>query len=97
MRWTIVGVARFGSDVGHTELSIHVAVLRYDSRNSIFSRPRSQIDIARFMVAAAASAANVKVTPLGRHNGEFCRLDNAMVFEEPDGLRSLDDAGCTVV
>lgn len=49
------------------------------------------------MVAAAASAANVKVTPLGRHNGEFCRLDNAMVFEEPDGLRSLDDAGCTVV
>ena len=34
-----------------------------------------------------AAAANVKVTPLGSHDGEFCRLDRALVFEDPDGIR----------
>jgi len=41
-------------------------------------------------------AANVKITPLGSHDGEFCRLDRAMVFEDPDGTRILYDAGRTV-
>ena len=41
-------------------------------------------------------ADNVKVTPLGSHDGEFCRLDRAMVFEDPDGTRLLYDAGRTV-
>ena len=41
-------------------------------------------------------SANVKVTPLGSHDGEFCRLDRAMVFEDPDGTRILYDAGRTV-
>ena len=39
------------------------------------------------LVALAASAAfanMVKVTPLGSHDGEFCRFDRAMVFEDPD-------------
>lgn len=43
-----------------------------------------------------AGAANVKITPLGSHDGEFCRLDRAMVFEDPDGTRILYDAGRTV-
>ena len=43
-----------------------------------------------------ASAANVKVTPLGSHDGEFCKLDRAMVFEDPDGTRILYDAGRTI-
>lgn len=43
-----------------------------------------------------ASAAEVKVTPLGSHDGEFCRYDRAMVFEDPDGTRILYDAGRTV-
>ena len=38
----------------------------------------------------------VKVTPLGSHDGEFCPLDRAMVFEDPDGTRILYDAGMTV-
>ncbi len=41
-------------------------------------------------------AASVKVTPLGSHDGEFCRRDRAMVFEDPDGTRILYDAGMTV-
>jgi L-ascorbate metabolism protein UlaG (beta-lactamase superfamily) len=41
-------------------------------------------------------AANVKVTPLGSHAGEFCRFDRAMVFEDPDGTRILYDAGRSV-
>ncbi len=42
------------------------------------------------------SAANVQITPLGSHDGEFCRLDRALVFEDPDGTRILYDAGRTV-
>jgi L-ascorbate metabolism protein UlaG (beta-lactamase superfamily) len=43
-----------------------------------------------------AAAQNVKITPLGSHEGEFCRVDRAMVFEDPDGTRLLYDAGRTV-
>ncbi len=46
--------------------------------------------------AQPALSANVKITPLGSHDGEFCRLDRAMVFEDPDGTRILYDAGRTV-
>jgi len=54
--------------------------------------------VAGAMVAAAGTVAaqNVKITPLGSHDGEFCRLDRAMVFEDPDGTRILYDAGRTV-
>jgi len=41
-------------------------------------------------------AQNVKITPLGSHDGEFCGRDRAMVFEDPDGTRILYDAGRTV-
>ena len=43
-----------------------------------------------------AEAANVKITPLGSHDGEFCRLDRALIFEDPNGTRILYDAGRTV-
>jgi len=46
--------------------------------------------------AQPALAANVKITPLGSHDGEFCALDRALVFEDPDGTRILYDAGRTV-
>jgi L-ascorbate metabolism protein UlaG (beta-lactamase superfamily) len=46
--------------------------------------------------AAAADAANVKITPLGSHDGEFCAADRALIFEDPDGTRILYDAGRTV-
>lgn len=44
----------------------------------------------------AAQANQVKITPLGSHDGEFCQFDRAMVFEDPDGTRLLYDAGRTV-
>jgi L-ascorbate metabolism protein UlaG (beta-lactamase superfamily) len=61
----------------------------------------------RFLIPVAAAgliglatqpalSAGVKVTPLGSHDGEFCRNDRAMVFEDPDGTRILYDAGRTV-
>ena len=52
--------------------------------------------VAAALAAQPAFAANVKVTPLGSHDGEFCRFDRAMVFEDPDGTRLLYDAGRTV-
>ncbi|MEJ1994686.1 MAG: MBL fold metallo-hydrolase [Limibacillus sp.] len=45
---------------------------------------------------AAAAQDTVKVTPLGGQEGEFCLLDRAMVFEDPNGTRLLYDAGRTV-
>ncbi len=46
--------------------------------------------------ATASLAQNVKVTPLGGITGEFCRLDRAIMFEDPDGTRILYDAGMTI-
>jgi L-ascorbate metabolism protein UlaG (beta-lactamase superfamily) len=46
--------------------------------------------------AQSAVAANVKITPLGSHDGEFCRFDRAMIFEDSGGTRFLYDAGRTV-
>ena len=42
------------------------------------------------------STQTVRITPLGSHDGEFCPLDRALVFEDPDGTRILYDAGRTV-
>jgi len=49
-----------------------------------------------FAFAGAAGAQNVKITPLGSHDGEFCARDRALVLEDPDGTRLLYDAGFTV-
>ena len=49
-----------------------------------------------FLVAQPVAAKNVKITPLGSHDGEFCVFDRAMVLEDPDGTRLLYDAGRTV-
>ena len=48
------------------------------------------------LLTAPAWAQNVKVTPLGGQDGEFCPLDRAMIFEDPNGTRILYDAGRTV-
>ena len=54
--------------------------------------------VAGILVIATgtAAAANVKITPLGSHDGEFCKFDRAMILEDPDGTRFLYDAGRTV-
>lgn len=61
-------------------------------------RKTTAIILAAFGLAAAlpAAAQNVKITPLGSHDGEFCPLDRALIFEDPDGTRILYDAGRTV-
>lgn len=46
--------------------------------------------------AVAQAAETVKVTPLGGQEREFCVLDRALVFEDPNGTRILYDAGRTV-
>lgn len=51
--------------------------------------------IAMFPFAVHAQSV-VKVTPLGGQEGEFCRFDRAMIFEDPNGTRILYDAGRTV-
>ena len=53
---------------------------------------------ATFTGAASgvATAETVKITPLGGQAGEFCRLDRALVLEDPDGTRLLYDPGRTV-
>ncbi|HKC42549.1 MAG TPA: MBL fold metallo-hydrolase [Burkholderiales bacterium] len=43
-----------------------------------------------------AGPGTVKITPLGSHDGEFCALDRALIFEDPDGTRILYDVGRTV-
>lgn len=48
------------------------------------------------VAAPALATGNVKIIPLGSHDGEFCRYDRAMLFEDPDGTRILYDAGRTV-
>lgn len=55
------------------------------------------VTLAMLTVAVKpAFSADVKITPLGSVNGEFCQLDRAMLFEDPDGTRILYDPGRTV-
>ncbi len=48
------------------------------------------------IAAQSAFAQEVKVTPLGSHDGELCPQDRALIFEDPNGTRILYDAGRTV-
>jgi len=49
-----------------------------------------------FLFATGAWAQNVKITPLGSHEGELCDRDRATIFEDPTGVRILYDAGHSV-
>ncbi|MCP4469519.1 MAG: MBL fold metallo-hydrolase [Gammaproteobacteria bacterium] len=51
--------------------------------------------LAGLMFHPVASA-DVKITPLGSQEGEFCQLDRALILEDPDGTRVLYDPGRTV-
>ena len=59
-------------------------------------KTRTAIAAALGFIAASALAANVKVTPLGTHDGEFCAQDRALLFEDPNGTRILYDPGRSV-
>jgi len=58
--------------------------------------PGAFLAAAFLSLAQPSLATNVKVTPLGSHDGEFCRFDRALILEDPDGTRLLYDAGRTV-
>ena len=45
------------------------------------------------LTTGAAWAANVKITPLGTHDGEACRRDRAFLFEDPNGTTLLYMSG----
>ena len=62
---------------------------KISSKISLFSMA------AAFLVTSAAIA-DVKITPLGGVDGEFCKFDRALILEDPDGTRLLYDAGRTV-
>ena len=62
-------------------------------------RPNARIALlaaAGALLALPALAQTVKVTPLGGIEGEFCALDRALIFEDPNGARVLYDPGFTV-
>lgn len=54
------------------------------------------IALIAFVPLTVSAQSVVYVTPLGGQEGEFCRFDRAMVFEDPNGTRILYDAGRTV-
>ena len=54
------------------------------------------IALSALLFNQSASAADVKITPLGSQQGEFCQLDRALILEDPDGTRALYDPGRTV-
>jgi len=57
---------------------------------------RAAVACVAALLAQAVLAANVKVTPLGGQDGEFCPRDRALIFEDPNGTRILYDPGFTV-
>lgn len=67
------------------------------SKMSAFAGLAGGMCLSLIMVSGVSAAeGDVKITPLGSHDGEFCALDRAMVFEDPNGTRILYDAGRTV-
>jgi L-ascorbate metabolism protein UlaG (beta-lactamase superfamily) len=54
------------------------------------------VALSALLFNQSALAAEVKITPLGSQQGEFCQLDRALVLEDPDGTRILYDPGRTV-
>lgn len=66
--------------------------MTFSIRNLLFTSAL----IALSLPMHAANTAEVKITPLGSMDGEFCQLDRALIFEDPDGTRVLYDPGRTV-
>ena len=76
------------------------SILLSKGEGSELSKIFPQISVLLVLVFSSSMqviwAANVKITPLGSHDGEFCQKDRALIFEDPDGTRILYDAGRTV-
>lgn len=57
---------------------------------------KAALALALALGCATSHAQNVKITPLGSHEGELCARDRATIFEDPTGVRILYDAGQSV-
>jgi L-ascorbate metabolism protein UlaG (beta-lactamase superfamily) len=57
---------------------------------------RPLLALACVLAWQVAGAQNVKITPLGTHEGELCSRDRAAIFEDPTGVRILYDVGQSV-
>ena len=57
---------------------------------------RAALMTALLLGSFGAGAQNVKITPLGSHEGELCANDRATLFEDPTGVRILYDVGHTL-
>ncbi len=57
---------------------------------------QAQVQQSKHKEAGLTDIVAVKITPLGSHDGEFCRNDRAMLFEDPTGVRVLYDPGRTI-
>ena len=55
------------------------------------------VGCAATLMAFPAASQNVKITPLGTHDGELCSRDRALIFEDPNGTRILFDPGMSVM
>ena len=59
-------------------------------------RLRAALGAALLLGCLPVWAQNVKITPLGSHDGELCAMDRATIFEDPTGVRILYDPGRSV-
>lgn len=90
-----VGYKLFLRDIG--ENSIFGYVVNENKKlkmNKYFSAAISLVLLPMF--ASVAQGSEVKITPLGSHDGEFCAFDRALIFEDPNGTRLIYDVGRTV-
>ena len=61
------------------------------------SLSRGLVPLMLATFAGVCAAQNVKMIPLGTHNGELCNRDRAMILEDPTGVRLLYDPGQSVL
>jgi len=88
---SVVGVG-IGISMAHASPVFAFSHEKIQQQIHEFTKPTPAADAKKEMKRSPY----VKVTPLGTHDGEFCRRDRAMMFEDPDGTRILIDAGRTI-
>jgi len=97
-KWVLIPFNRFN----YCGCAVYlVSLILYLARSNMESITRSAfilfITCFFLTITTVATADNVKITPLGSHEGEFCGRDRALILEDPTGTRLLYDAGRTVM
>jgi L-ascorbate metabolism protein UlaG (beta-lactamase superfamily) len=80
----------------NNRLILALAIFTFALINTAHTKSEHEFKKTRWKRHPTPSAAGVvKVTPLGSHEGEFCRNDRALLFEDPTGVRILWDPART--